>query len=65
MPDDGLLNNILENGSVTSGDSFHLNNFNLNDITINNNNSNIFVNSEPELIKVNFSKKCSCDKRKK
>ena len=45
--DDILLNNMLKNESVTSGDSFNLNNFNLNDASISNNNSN--YESEPEL----------------
>ena len=38
---------MLKNESVTSGDSFNLNNFNLNDASISNNNSN--YESEPEL----------------
>jgi len=50
ISDDVFLHNFLKNGSVTIGKSFHLNNFNLNEIVISNNSSNIIMNPEPELI---------------
>ena len=61
---DSLLHNMLRNGSSTSGGTFHLQNFDLNEIVINNNNSNIILNHEYES-KINpFQKNDICDKQK-
>jgi len=55
---------MLRNGSSTSGGTFHLQNFDLNEIVINNNNSNIILNHEYES-KINpFQKNDICDKQK-
>ena len=48
ISDDGLIHNMLRNGSATSGGTFHLKNFDLNEFVISNNNSNIIVNPETE-----------------
>ena len=49
ISDDGLLDNMFKNENVTSGDSFNFNNFNLNDASISNNNSNLIMNPDPEV----------------
>ena len=61
---DSWLHNMLRNGSATSEALFHLQNFDLNEIVINNNNSNIILN--PEYVsKINPPQKNDiCDKQK-
>ena len=67
ITDDGLLHNILQNGSHTSGGTFHFSNFDLNDNNNSNNNSNndsnIIISSGSKL-KINpFPKNDLSDKK--